>query len=261
MRVPRAALLALLPLAATAGCGDSGSSDSNGSKDSNNLESKSPQQVLDASVAALSRVKSFHLEGKEGSGAKLTTATADVGLPSKLRLALDQRGAKASIILVDGSLYVRANAAFWKQEHAGKAAAALAGRWLKTPASTGDLKDLTQDLDPKILSHCLANEHGTLASGGKATVDGQEAIVLIDKGDRPGTGPGKLYVAATGDPLPLRAIATGRERPGGKKDPKCDEEGDTPTEPGDEFKFSNYNEPLDISAPPSAVDLGGGQAS
>jgi hypothetical protein len=78
--------------------------------------------------------------------------------------------------------------------------------------------------------------------------------VILDKGDRPGTSPGRLYIAATGEPLPLRTIATGPERPGGKKDPRCDS--DTPTRAGDEVLFSRYDEPLDITAPPDALDLG-----
>jgi hypothetical protein len=257
----RAIVLAILPLAFTAGCGsdskDSGNSDAStspgSSTESNGIESKSPQQILDASAAALRSAKTFHLEGKEG-GKKPTTAKADVGLPRELRLAITQGDTSASIMVVNGSLYIKANAAFWKQEQTGKAASKLAGRWLKTPASTGELRKTTGDLDPKVLSRCLATDHGTLADGGTATIDGQKAVVIIDKGDRPGTSPGKLYVAATGKPVPLHAIATGGDRPGGKKDPKCD---DSPTHAGDEFTFSNFDEPLNLSPPPAAIDLGG----
>jgi hypothetical protein len=255
MKSRGAILLAIVPLAIGAGCGSDGdSSDSTDSSESNSLESKPLQQILDESAAALKRAKTFHLEGSEG-GKRPTTAKADVGLPTKLRLAIDQGDASASILVVNGSLYIKANAAFWKQEGPGKAASKLAGRWLKTPASTGELRKLTGDLDPKVLSRCLTTDHGTLARGGTATFDGQKAIVLVDKGDRPGTSPGKLYVAATGEPLPLHVVATGPERPGGKKDPLCDD--DSPTHAGDEFSFSNYDEPLNLSAPPAAIDLSG----
>ncbi len=78
--------------------------------------------------------------------------------------------------------------------------------------------------------------------------------MILDKGDRPGTSPGRLYVAATGEPLPLRTIATGPERPGGKQDPLCDS--DTPTRAGVEVLFNRYNEPWTSTAPPDAIDLG-----
>jgi hypothetical protein len=253
MRARRAAVLALVPLAAAVGC-------SGDSKESNRVESKPPREILDDAAAALTRVKSFHLEGKQGSGEKSTRIKADVGLPGKLRLAIARGSASASILVLEDSVYIKANSAFWRQQQTGRAADALADRWLRTPTSTGELREITKELDPAILSRCLVKDHGTLARGGTATVAGQRAVVIIDKGDRPGTAPGKLFVAATGPPLPLRLIATGAQRPGGTKDPQCN--GDSSrTQAGDEVRLSNYNEPLDVTAPPAAVDLGGGTAS
>jgi hypothetical protein len=262
VRARRAALLMLVPLATVVGCGsdskDSGSQAS-GSQDANGIASKPPRAILADAAAALRRAESFHLEGTQGAGKKATEVKADIGLPSKLRLTIGQGDASASIIIVGGSLYIKANAAFWNQQGVGQAAQQLAGRWLKTPAGSGELQSLTKDLDTKTLAGCLVKGHGTLEHGGKATVDGQEAVVIVDKGDRPGTNPGKLFVAATGEPLPLRTLATGPERPGGKQDPKCDD--GTPTTAGDEATFSDYDEPLDLSAPSGAVEIGGGTTS
>jgi len=223
------------------------------------VESKPPRAILADAAAAFRRVESFHLEGTQGAGKKATRVKADVGLPAKLRLTIGQGDAAATIIVVDRSLYIRANAAFWKEQGAGQAGQQLAGRWLKTPAGSGELQSVTKDLDPETLASCLVKGHGTLENGGTTTVDGQEAVVIVDKGDRPGTAPGKLFVAATGEPLPLRTLATGAERPGGKKDPKCDDS--TATRAGDEATFSDYNEPLDLSAPPGAVEVGSGTTS
>ena len=254
MRTRLAAASVLIPLVLVAGCG----SDSDDSPESNGVESKPPREILADAAAALRRVESFHLEGSQGAARQATRVKADVGLPTKLRLAIGQGDATASIIVVDGSLYIRANAAFWEDQGAGQAGQQLAGRWLKTPAGSGGLESLTEELDPKTLSSCLVKSHGTLENGGTATVDGQRAVVIVDKGDRPGTAPGKLFVAATGEPLPLRTIATGTERPGGTKDPECDD--GTRTRAGDEATFSKYDEPLDLSPPAGAVELDGGTA-
>jgi hypothetical protein len=257
MEARRAAALMLVPLVAAAGCGGDSKDDST---EPNRVESKPPREALDDAAAALRRVESFHLEGRQGSGEKSTRIKADVGLPSKLRLAIARGSASASILVFEDSVYIKANSAFWRQQQTGRAASALADRWFKTPSSRGELREITKELDPAVLSRCLVEDHGTLARGGTATVAGQRAVVIVDKGDRPGTAPGKLFVAATGPPLPLRMIATGRERPGGTKDPQCD--GDSaPTQAGDEVRLSKYNEPLDVAAPPAAVDLGGGTAS
>jgi hypothetical protein len=236
----------LLPLVA-AGCGGDDSADSNG------VEAKPARQILADSAAALSRVKSFRAEAVQG---RSTRVVADIGLPDKLRIAVREGSATASIIAVDGSVYIRANEAYWRQQQVGRAAPQLAGRWLKSPTSTSDVRDLTKGLDPRTLSRCLTREHGTIAKGGTETVDGEPAVVLIDRGGRPGTNPGKLWVATTGDPLPLRTIATGNERPGGRQDPECNESGRR-TRRGDEVRLSRYNESIDVTAPPGAVDLSG----
>lgn len=258
MRGRRTALALLLPLLVAGGCGgDDGSSGDNGA---NGVESKPPEQVLADAAAALREVKSFHAVAKEGKGGKGRRLQADVAVPGKLRVEFEQAGASASMIVIDDSNYVNANAAFWKQQaDAGDQAAQLAGRWFKAPSSVGS--DLTKEFDPARLSRCLVKGHGTLSRGGTATVGGRPAVVIVDRGDRPGTNPGRLYVAATGDPLPLRMIATGRERPGGSKDPECDAD-DSPATPGDEVVLSGYDEPVDIEEPAAAVDLsGGGTAS
>lgn len=265
----RAAVLMLVPLA-VAGCGG-GSDDSGGGGNSggayrsgaaNGLASKSPQQILEDTAAALEDVKTFHVEGKEGAGKKATSVEGDIGLPKEMQIELTQGDSIATLLVVDGSLYMKANAAFWREVQGDKAAKEVADRWIKAPAATGELRDLSKQLAPATLSRCLLKEHGTLEHGGKATIDGQQAVVIVDKGDRPGTAPGKLFVAASGEPLPLRALTTGNERPGGTKDPLCDsEDDDTPSRAGDVIDFSRYDEPLDISVPPSAIDLTGGSTS
>jgi hypothetical protein len=251
MRVRHALAVALVALAAMAGCGDD-------SPESNGVESKSATQIVADAAAALSKVKSFRAEATQGDSTKVV---ADVELPAKLRIAIREGVASASLIAVDGSLYIKANEAYWKGQRVGRAAPELAGKWLKSPTTTAELRDLTKGLDPETLSRCLAKEHGTLAKGGTETVEGEKTVVVLDKGDRPGTNAGKLYVATTGEPFPLRTIATGDERPGGKQDPQCNES-DRRTRAGDEVKLSRYNESLDVKAPPGAIDLeGAGTAS
>jgi hypothetical protein len=246
----RVAVLALVPLTVGLGCG----SDSNDG--SNGVKSKPPEEILAATAHALSRAKSFHVESTE-RGSSAPSVTADVGLPKQLRLVLKDRDASGSIVVADGAFYMKGNAAYWKHLDAARDADVLAGRWFKVPLSLA--KDLTTALDRRTLSRCLVTEHGTLARGGTATVDGKRAVVIVDKGDRPGTTPGKLYVAASGEPFPVRILVTGKQRPGGHEDPECGDE--APMRAGDEVVFTHYNKPLDVSAPPAAVDLGSARAS
>ena len=86
-------------------------------------------------------------------------------------------------------------------------------------------------------------------------MNGQPAVVIVDKGDKPGTSPGKLFVAATGRPFPLRVLATGKARPGGKKTRCSDSSGKDSGAAGDELTFSRFNEELKLTAPPNPLDL------
>ena len=238
------AALALASLAIGAGCGGDSADESNG------VESKPAAEILAESARALGRVKTFHIDATEASSARIK---ADIGLPKELSLSLKDKASSASMIVANGSFYMKGNPAWWREVDAGPDSEEIAGRWFKVPLALAE--ELTQYLNPKTLGRCLVKDHGTLAKGGTATIFGQRAVVLIDKGDKPGTAPGKLYVAATGEPLPLRLVTTGKQRPGGPKRPECGDTG-TPAEPGDVATFSGYNEPLDISAPPGALDLG-----
>ena len=127
----RAALLVLIPLA-FAGCGgdsdDSGTATdggSDGATTTSDLASKSPQQILEDTAAALADVKTYRVEGKEGAGKKATSVSGDIGLPSQLRIELGRGGATATMTVTKGSLYIKANAAFWSEEQGDRAAGPL----------------------------------------------------------------------------------------------------------------------------------------
>lgn len=252
MRARLAAGLAFVPVVAAFGCGGSSSS----SSDTNGEASKPAAQIVKDAAAALKRARSVHMQGKETIGNEPTTLKADLEPPEKVSLTFDQGGATASIIAVNGSVYIKGNTAYWKNQKLGGAAAGLAGKWFKSPTSAAQFRDLTKSVDVATLSRCLGKDHGTLSVGGKATVNGQPAVVVVDKGDNPGGNPGKLFVATKGEPVPLRVVATRDERPGARSDPDCNSSGSR-TRAGDEFVFSRYNEPLKIAAPPGAVDLTG----
>jgi hypothetical protein len=255
MKRAGAILLAVLALALAAGCGGD---DESGSNDPNGIDQMSPQQALATTANALRKVKSFHIEANQG---RSTSVIGDIG-EDRVRLDLKERDASARMLLVDGSFYIRGNTAFWRQSDAAQQASELDGRWLKLPAASGELRQVVERLQPENLSRCLSKEHGTLSLGGTAAIEGRPAVTIVDAGNKPGTTPGRLYVAATGEPLPLRTVASGNEKPGGDKDPLCD--GDSRTRNGDQVLFSRFNLGVKVTAPPNAIDLGarpGGQSS
>ena len=82
-------------------------------------------------------------------------------------------------------------------------------------------------------------------------------IILRDAGNVPGSTPALLYLAASGPPLPLRDVQTGRRSPGGTPDPTCDEtKADVSGGSGGEVvTLSEFNGAPPVTAPPGAVSL------
>lgn len=129
-----------------------------------------------------------------------------------------------------------------------------AGRWLGTSKrNAGELGIGIAESEPKRLARCLTTATGTLSHGGSATVAGLPAIVIVDRGDRPGTTPRKLYLSASLPRLPLRIVQTGKRKPGGSPDVRCrDAEDDTLRS---DLRFSGFNARVKIPAPKRAIRL------
>jgi len=251
---------ALLTTALLAGCGGGDDKDSGGGG-GGSLADKSPQEILTASEQALSKVKSFHLEGtaqdKEDGEQKLS---GDIALPGKLQLKITTKEGALQLRLVDKKVFIQADEQYWKgQGLPEQALDALVDKWIVAPDQVQkDIAQFEAYADPARVGKCvLSQDVGKLSEDvAETTYDGKKAVVIEDKGDKPGTGPGKLYVAAEGEPLPLKAEKTGPDKPGGTPDPKC---GETKADDSDtlssEVTLSKYNEPVTIEAPADAVDL------
>jgi hypothetical protein len=254
-------LIAALVIVALAGCGG-GKSSSNAA--SNGLAAKSPQEILTAASAALGKVHSFHMSGTEKDAKGPLSLSGDVSLPGKAKLTLRQGAGIVDFVVIGTEAYIKANNAFWQaQKGTGAVATLLADKWVKVPAaSTPGFGEFTSITDPAKIGHCLLQSHlGTVTKAGSGSVAGQSTVVLEDKGDAPGSSPGKVYIASSGPPLPLRAVQTGAKKAGGTPDAMCGDTGTSSTTITSDLTLSNYGKPVAITAPAGALDLsklGGG---
>lgn len=134
------------------------------------------------------------------------------------------------IVAVDGDVYLKGSDAFYEQIAGRAGVQLLGGKWLQVPADDDDFGGISQlaDMD-QLLRAALKPDSSDISKGEVETVDGVRAVPLT-------SGKGTLYVAAEGDPLPLQ-IAGGRSRPG-------------------KVTFSGWNEPVELTAPEDAVDVG-----
>ncbi len=223
----RTVLLALSVLAVTlalAGCGGSSSS-------GNGIESKSPQEILEATKTAASTATSVHIKGSIVTGGKPISLDMELLAGKGGKGTISQEGFTIQLVQTGGAVYINGSAAFYKHVSGSAAAALLQGKWLKAPANSGELASLAELTNlGKLLDTALAG-HGTVTKGGTTTVEGQKAVELKDS-----TKGGSLYVAATGKPYPLQISKTGAE--GGK------------------VVFQRWDQPVTLEAPKNAIDIG-----
>lgn len=218
--------------------------------------SRTPEQTLAAVRKAVRGAESFHIEGTQTDGEGITRLEGDVAADGAIRLDLVQKGAVVNMIILDEeTVYLRADEAFWKRSSAPPSVGELlAGRWAKVPADE-ETAELAEQVQPDVIALCLGESVGT-TSIRSDTLDGDEVLVLVDKGDKPGTAPGELYVAADDPQLPLRVRQTGARRPGGPPvDPRCDSDDEEGPEDRSDIRLSRWNEPVTIEAPADALDL------
>ncbi|HYM46448.1 MAG TPA: hypothetical protein VES65_09885 [Solirubrobacteraceae bacterium] len=218
---PLALLLTLVLAAALAGCGGSSG---------NGVASKSPTEILAAAKAAAESATAVHVAGTLSSGGSPITLNMDLAAGSGGRGQLSESSLAFELIVVGDTVYIKGSPAFYS--HFGGAAAAqlFQGKWLKAPASTGELATLASLTNlGKIFDQALASS-GTLAKGATTTVDGQQVVELRDT-----TKNGSLYVATTGKPYPVEIVKRGSES--GK------------------ITFSRWNQPVTLTAPSNAIDL------
>lgn len=225
-RLRPAALLAgvLLALAvAIAGCGGSDSS-------GNGVASKPPNEILAAAKSAAESASSVHVAGMLRSGT--TPLTLDMNLASGRggRGRISENGLSFEVIVVNDTVYIKGNSAFYSHFGAGAAAQLFQGKWLKAPASSGELASLASLTNlGKLLDQTLSSS-GALVRGPTTTVAGAPVVELHDAAKN-----GSLYVATTGQPYPIEVVKHGAET--------------------GHVSFTDWNVPVTLSAPSDVIDL------
>ncbi|HTU31555.1 MAG TPA: hypothetical protein VMF07_19340 [Solirubrobacteraceae bacterium] len=189
------------------------------------LADRSPTAILRAAADALRHVHSYSMHAALRQNGQRTVV--NLAAASNRRYVASTTVGRASfeLIVLTPRVYLQANRRFWLGQ-AGRSAAGrararrLAGHWLTLPSQSG--RSLTHSLGtlaPGTLARCLTEDHGRLTiERGRPIVDHRRAIIVRDAGNAPGATPSTIAVSAGGAPYPLRYVATGRTRRGGRVD-------------------------------------------
>ena len=220
---------------------------------------KDPRAIIADAKRDLAKVKSYHFAGQETDKGSVTKLTGDVFASGSTRLTITDGKATARLVVLPKAVYIKGNTAFWRTSGGKKLSAAalrkLADRWIKeTTKQAGDSSSLVGEVSPKHLASCLDTGTGTLTAQPSAKVAGQDAVVLQDAGDKPGTAPGRYYLTAGAPVLPLRIVQTGPRKKGTPANADCgDAKSDTSTR--SDLTFSRFGKVAPITAPHGAIAL------
>lgn len=215
-------ILLSLALLVLAGCGKSSSG--------NGISSKSAEEIVSESKTVADAATAVHVSGSLKSGGAPVRLDLNLVAGKGAQGEISQNGASFKLILVGNTAYISGSPAFYRSLGGSAAAQLFKGKWLKASAATGEFASFKQLADMRQLIDTTLAAQGTLVKGATTTVNGQPVIAITDSAKD-----GNLYVASTGKPYPVQ-IAKGGSESG-------------------TIVFSNWNQPVTITAPSNAVDL------
>lgn len=191
----------------------------------NGIDKLSAQEILDRATKAAKAAHSVRVRGRVRESGELYTI--DMSLAGKKATGhVSWEGQRIELTRIGSTVYIKGNKKFWKANGGGSAAVKqLFGKHLKVSLrdeAFADLGLLTRQ--SKVVSEILKPD-GPVTKGARAQIDGKPAIALRDEsGDA-------LYVAAEGEPYPLRIDPAGVQR----------------------LDFTAYNADVEVKRPPSRL--------
>lgn len=197
MRKHTVAVIAAISGVVLAGCGEDGGG-------GNGVADLEPDEILAEAQAAIDAAESAHIVGSgpfEGQAMELDLMYgADSGVGT-----IGFGGAEFEITSVDGNLYMNGGAAAWEQVGGGAAATMLADKYVQIPQDDSSFSEMAELIDLGAMTDELLVPDGEVTMGEESEIDGQPVIGVVDEDGS------TLYVATTGEPLPVQATAADGE--------------------------------------------------
>jgi hypothetical protein len=198
------------------------------------LADKAAADILAAATSATSAKGSVHVVITSKQGSRTGTIVNDTG-PTGGKQVITLGSQHTEIRLVDNVAYVRANEPSLKEffEFPASLAKKYANKWLAFSSTDEGFDQISETLDmPTLVTNITLT--GALSKTAVTTVNGTEVIGV--KGTDTEGGSATLYIATTGDPLPVQLVSIN--------------EGETDT-----AVFSKWGESVSVSKPSGAVSV------
>jgi hypothetical protein len=199
------------------------------------------------SLAALAKVKSVHMVGTINEGG--TAGTIDLTFANGKGSvgSIGVAGGNLKFLAIGGNVYIQADAKAFAGLGASAppgALATIAGKWINVGKSDGSganaFGDFSSFADLSVFAKQFASDGGKLSAAGKKTINGKAAIGILQTTTDPANS-STLYVAATGNHLPLEVVPASSSTSSGSTSDRID--------------FLEYDAPVSITAPTESIDV------
>ncbi|MCM2426314.1 hypothetical protein [Streptomyces sp. RKAG337] len=207
------------------------------------LDALTAQQISDKAEAALKSLTSVKVDFAMIDSGKPMQFKASMSKAGECAGAMSQGKSTMQFIGTHHTSYMKANDTFWREaggkEDGDATVELLHGKWVKVPGDAAKDKDLASfcDLDSFLDGISSDDNDGTFTKGAPTTIDGQPVVTIIQK-KAGGSEKTTIYVAAQGEPYPLKIVNEGGKEPG-------------------HATFGDFNKPVKAVAPPASqtVDI------
>jgi hypothetical protein len=159
----------------------------------NGIDDNSPPEALAESIATMEATGSYRVSGTTLAGSTIDISF-EVGVGS---VGSVTTGAELNLISIDDAMYVTGDPAALGEQVGADVGSTIAGKWLLMSPEAATSMSIFADAGTFATSVLGSEDPNGITS--VREVDGVPAVGLLF----PETG-GTLWVAATGDPLPLR---------------------------------------------------------
>ncbi|MCM2412532.1 hypothetical protein [Streptomyces sp. RKAG290] len=226
-----AAVSVCMGVTVLAGCGNDSGKGADKSTDG-----KSADQIAADAVKATRDAQSVRVRGNvQQPGGNEVRVDFHVDEQDRCTGTMSGQGAKADVIQVGQTAYVRGDEKFWQnalkgQPGAEKAITRVQDKWVKSQPGQAGIEGMCDKQAFLAAMDRDKSERKGMKKGSTSEVDGKKALALEKK--QPGGEKLTLYVAAEGKPYILKSVTAGGKQPG-------------------EVTLTDYGKKVDAKTPPA----------
>lgn len=204
MRASRLLLPIVVTAALVTSCGDQDSKDSGSPQETkpadNGVAALPVEDIVSKSIEAASKATSVHVKGQVVDSSQTTRLDLKIGTDRGFG-TISVGSQIVEIVRTATDVYLKGDAAFWRQFGGEAVAHLLGGKYLKAADSDPNFKSLADFVDTNTFFKNFADPSGKLSKGQNKVVNGVSTVAVVDNDPDDG---GTLYIATQGQPYPVR---------------------------------------------------------